>query len=117
MLPAKDKARLEHMLEVARAAVDALEGRRPAQVLENLLETHGLVRLVEIVGEAAHHVSLETRERAPTVPWDQAYLTRNRLSHGYANVNLDIVWATIEDDFPPLIEKLERLLASEEGTD
>jgi uncharacterized protein with HEPN domain len=36
---------------------------------------------------------------------------RNRLIHGYHDVNLDVVWATLSDDFPPMIAVLERHLA------
>ena len=39
---------------------------------------------------------------------------RNRLVHGYDSVDLDVLWDTIEDDFPPLIAELKRILGETE---
>ena len=72
----------------------------------------GLVRLIEIVGEAAAHVSTETRNVSPDIPWAQIVSTRNRLIHGYDFVDFDILWKTIEVDLPDLIRALKRLLES-----
>jgi len=40
---------------------------------------------------------------------------RNKLIHGYDRVDLDILWVTVTDDLPQLIEELERIVPS--GTD
>jgi len=69
-----------------------------------------LVRLVEIVGEAAAGVSPDGQAEYPSIPWRQIIGMRNRLVHGYESVDLDVLWDTIEDDLPPLIAELERIL-------
>ena len=73
----------------------------------------GLVRLLEIVGEAGRSVSGTTRELHRNVPWREVVKTRDRLIHGYSTVDLDIVWEIIRDDLPPLIAELEAILLRE----
>ncbi len=70
-----------------------------------------LVRLLEIVGEAASGISEELKQSHPDIPWHQMTAMRNRLIHGYFDINLDVVWRTIQDDLPPLIEKIDPLIS------
>ena len=72
-----------------------------------------VVRLLEIAGEAARSVSQKTRSRISTIPWRDISGTRDRLIHGYVDVNLDIVWSIVTQDLPPLIAELEKLVAPE----
>lgn len=67
-----------------------------------------LTRLLEIVGEAANRLSVETRARFPEVPWPEIVSMRNRLIHGYDSVDLDLVWQVVQGDLPDLIAALER---------
>ncbi len=67
-----------------------------------------LVRLLEVIGEAARGISPEFREKHAKIPWKQMMGMRNRLIHGYYDINLDIVWETITKDLPPLIAQLEK---------
>ena len=46
----------------------------------------------------------------PSIPWHQVVGMRNRLIHGYDQIDLHILWDTIEDDLPPLITELEKIL-------
>jgi uncharacterized protein with HEPN domain len=72
-----------------------------------------LIRLVEVVGEAAARVSAEGQAKYPSIPWPQVVGMRNRLTHGYDQVDLNILWDTIEYDLPPLITELEKILETE----
>ena len=58
-------------------------------------------------------MSAAGRARYSEVPWGQAITTRHRLVHGYDPIDYNVVWDTIEDDFPPLVAALERALAGE----
>ena len=69
-----------------------------------------LVRLMEVVGEAATRIPEEFRSRHPQVPWRDVADLRNRLLHGYDTVNFDILWTIIQDDLPPLIAQLEVII-------
>ena len=70
-----------------------------------------LVRLLEIVGEAASRVPVSERAQYSGVPWVQIVGLRNRLIHGYDNVDFDILWEIVTQDLPPLVAELERILS------
>jgi len=69
-----------------------------------------VVCVVEILGEAASRVSLATREHYPNLPWRAATSMRNRLIHGYFDIDRDILWATVTVELPALVEALSEIL-------
>ncbi len=69
-----------------------------------------LVKCIEIMGEAAGKVSGDVREDAPDIPWANIVAMRNRLIHGYFDINPDIVWRTVDEEIPQLLVPLERVL-------
>lgn len=73
-----------------------------------------LTRLMEIIGEAAARVPPEISRALPDVPWPQIVALRNRLIHGYDEVDRDILWSIVSQNLPPLIGELEAFLASED---
>jgi uncharacterized protein with HEPN domain len=105
-----DRVRLLHILDAAREAL-AFTQRRSRQDLDrDRMLSLALVRLLEIIGEAARGVSQELRAAQPQVPWVKMAGMRDRLIHGYFDVNLDVVWATVQVDLPPLVEALGKLV-------
>ena len=108
-----DTSRLRHMLRYAREAVTLAQGKGRADLDSSRMLELSLVRLLEIIGEAGDRVSAEGRESLAAIPWRQVINMRNRLIHGYDEVDLDILWDTITKDLPQLIIELERVLTSE----
>lgn len=72
-----------------------------------------LVRLIEVVGEAATQVTRDFQNQHPEIPWAQIVGMRNRLIHAYFDIDLDRVWKIVKDDLPPLIMKLEKIVPSQ----
>lgn len=108
MIDRTDLVRLRHMLDAARTAVRLAEGGSREDLDDpNEALVHALVRLVSVVGEAAGRVGPETREQIAAIPWPDVVGMRNRLIHEYFDVNLGILWATVQDDLPQLIRDLE----------
>jgi len=105
-----DQTRLQHMLGHASEAVDMVRGKRRDDLKRDRILQLALVRLVEIVGEAATQVSIEGQRRYVSIPWPVVRGMRNRLVHGYDRVDLDVLWDTIECDLPPLIAELRSIL-------
>lgn len=100
------------MLEAAREACDMLRGESRASLEHDRKLALALVRLIEIVGEAAANVSKETQLNLIDILWRDVIGMRNRVVHAYFDVDLEIVWQTIVDDFPDLIPKLEEAIES-----
>ena len=117
MTRGRDGVRLRHMLEAARKAVAFTEGRTRADLDQDELLALAVVRLLEVVGEAAKGVSSALRTRHADVDWRLIAGMRDRLIHGYFEVDLDIVWAVVDSDLPSLITLLEPLVASAEDPD
>lgn len=69
-----------------------------------------LLRLLEVVGEAGNAVSQDFRRQCPQIPWREIADTRNRLIHGYFDVDHDIVWQIVTVDLPALVPELETLI-------
>jgi uncharacterized protein with HEPN domain len=102
--------RIRHMLDHAKEAVAMARGKTRADLDRDRQLNLSLVRLLEIVGEAAGRVSGEERERHPDIPWPEIVGLRNRLIHGYDSVDFDILWQIVSADLPPLIAALEKAL-------
>ena len=104
-----DNVRIRHMLDAAREAVAFVEGRSRGNLDTDRKLNLSLVRLLEIIGEAARGISPEFREAHPDLAWKKMVSMRDHLIHGYFDINLDVVWETVKNDLPPLIEKLEKI--------
>lgn len=70
-----------------------------------------LVRLLEILGEAANRVSIEDQRQYPQIPWAQLISLRNRLIHGYDQVDFDVLWQILTQDLPPLLDELDQIVS------
>ncbi len=102
-----DQIRLRHMLDAAREA-RSFARDRPRQALDRDRQlVLALVKDIEIVGEAATGVTEPTRWELRQIPWERIVGMRNRLVHAYFDINLDVVWSTVQEDLPGLIAQLE----------
>ena len=108
-----DLFRFRHMLDSAREAEDLNQGKSRDDLDSDRTLRLATVRLMEIIGEAAYNISSETKEQFPSIPWPGIINMRHRLVHGYYKINLDIVWETLQEDLPPLIKTLEKILGPE----
>ena len=106
MPPRDDLIRIQHLREAAEKAQVFMRGKSRQDLEDDELLRLAITKLVEIVGEAAKQVSEPTRLANPAVPWSAAARTRDRLTHHYFDIDLDILWTTITEDFPRLLEVL-----------
>jgi uncharacterized protein with HEPN domain len=105
-----DTVYLRHMQDYARDALAMIEGRSRADVETDRTLRYALLHVTCIMGEAAGRVSVDTRSVWPQIPWRPIIGMRNRLIHGYDIVDMDVLWSTVVDDFPPLLASLEEVL-------
>lgn len=106
-----DQVRLRHILDAAQKAVEFSHGRTRSDLDTDVKLSLALVRLLEIIGEAAKHISAGFSSAHPGIPWKKMCGMRDRLIHGYFDVDHDEVWNTVTKDLPPLIAALEQLVA------
>lgn len=99
------------MVDHAREAVAMVQGKSRQDLDQDRKLNLSLVRLLEIVGEAANRIPKQEREHHANIPWAEIIGLRNRLIHGYDEVDFDILWQIVTQDLPPLVAVLESILA------
>ena len=69
-----------------------------------------LERFLEIVGEGVKRLPVDMRSRYPSVPWKEIAGTRDHLSHGYDEVEHQVLWDAVQNDVPALLVTVELML-------
>ena len=94
------------------SAIDAIErhSSSEAEFRANELHQIWMVHHLQIIGEASSAIDRAWREAHPSVDWAAIIGMRQILVHRYWRVDLDVVWATIANDIPPLRDQVEQLL-------
>jgi len=104
---------LGHILEAIERIHLYIEDIDEVAFLEDKKTQDAVIRNFEIIGEAAHNIERYHAQFAADhseVPWSVVYTMRNRVSHGYFQVDLEIVWKTIHTDLPELHAQIRKLL-------
>lgn len=100
------------MRDACRRALEIARGKDLRSFVPEEETSLALVRLLEILGEAARGISEDFRRLHPEIPWREIVATRNLLIHEYFGVDMEVVATILEQDLPPLLERLEALLAT-----
>ena len=105
----RDQLFLEHIVQaieaIQRYAAVGAEKFHADELIQD-----GIIRRLEIIGEAVKNLSAELTARETSVPWKEAARTRDLLIHGYFRVNLAIVWSVVENELPTLKQHIFRIL-------
>ena len=107
----KDRRRIEHMIEAGETALRFLGNLTAKDLKEDQKSLFAVIRAVEIMGEAAARVSEETRNEHTQIPWRDITAMRNRLIHGYFDIDTVIVWNTVSNEIPMVIPDLKALIS------
>jgi uncharacterized protein with HEPN domain len=75
------------------------------------MQQDAVIRKLEIIGEAVKHLSEQTTSRRPEIPWKRIAGMRDRLTHDYFGVDLELVWTVVERDLPFLRTAVDALLS------
>jgi len=104
---------LGHMLEAAQQACSYVEGLSHVDFLADKRTQQAVILNIVIIGEAATKLLGDHSEflsRHPQVPWRNMKGMRNRIAHGYFDIDLDIVWDTARKALPDLLKSLPDVL-------
>jgi uncharacterized protein with HEPN domain len=107
---------LRHIFDATVQIQDYLHDVDEKQFKQTGLLQDGIIRQLEIIGEATRHVSKSLRTQYPKVPWQDIAGMRDKLIHGYFGVDLTTVWLTATQDIPTL-QKNIKLILSDFGID
>ena len=112
--PLRARDYLGHMLDAVGQIQTYTHGKNASDFLSDRLLQDGVIRNVEILGEASRNFLSavpDAAQKFPGIPFAAIYAMRNQLSHGYFVIDLDVVWKVIERDIPALRKELEIAIA------
>lgn len=108
-----DDALLLDMLIAARKIIRFSAGMTFDAFEADEMAQSAVIRELQVIGEAARLVSEEAKTAYPAIDWRTMTGMRNRLVHEYFAIRLDVVWQTVVEDIPPLIDRLNDILPGE----
>lgn len=111
----RDREYLLDIMEAAKLVAFYVSGIDEDDFLRDTQLQDSVIRRLEIIGEAARRISVDTQTEISSIPWREMIGMRNRMIHNYDDIDLYIVWQTVQDDLPRLIEGLEPLLPDDKS--
>lgn len=106
-----DTVYLHHILDAIEQIETYIAGISYEQFLQERLIQDGVIRQLEIIGEASRNLSSQFRDQHPRIPWRQIIGLRNRVIHAYFDINLDIIWEVTQNDVPTLKNAMESFIS------
>jgi uncharacterized protein with HEPN domain len=102
--------RIEHILDAIAKIQRYTTGLTETSFVANSMAVDAVIRNFLVIGEATRHVPPDIQARYPEVPWALMQGMRNVLVHDYDAVKLDVVWRTVQEKLPPLVDPLRKIL-------
>lgn len=104
------KLYLDDILEAAKRIEKYTKGLTLEKLKRNELIIDGVVRNLEIIGEAVKNIPANVKDKYPDIEWKKIAGLRDILAHEYFGIDLEILWDIIENKLPELKKEISRLL-------
>ena len=109
--PIRDRGRLEHMQAAIDRVMNYMEGKSLDDLGEGSIAYYGIVKNIEIIGEAANMLSADFIDEHPETPWKIIVKMRHYIVHEYFNIDNDVVWEVLNNDLPELSQQINKYLS------
>ena len=104
-----DQVYLEHILDAIEKIENFVKDISKFEFDRNTMVQDAVIRNIEIIGEATTKITKQFTQSHSEIPWQDMAGMRDKLIHDYLDVDLDVVWKTIEVDLPLLKEKVSKI--------
>lgn len=101
---------IEHILESIEIIESYKKNLTKEKLIKNIRIQDAIIRRIEVIGEAAKNLPSDFRNRYSIVEWSDIIRTRDKITHHYFGVDLDIVWDIVKKDLPALKNKIKAIL-------
>ncbi len=105
-----DKERLGHIFDCILEISSATKDVSKEEFIANHILRMAVVKWLEIIGEAANNITVETRERASNIVWEKIIGFRHLVVHEYFGIDFMIVWKLLSEDVVFLEQEVQKLL-------
>jgi uncharacterized protein with HEPN domain len=106
-----DRVRLLHILEAIQYIHAFTLGKTKTDIYNDPMFRFAIERQLEIIGEAANHLSNDLKITHPEIEWRKIVAFRNFVAHEYFGIDLELVWDIVVNKIPPLHQTILELLA------
>lgn len=103
---------IKHILESIKIIEGYLGDASKEEFMKDTKLQDAIIRRLEVIGEAVKNIPSELREKYPKVPWQTIAGTRDKLTHHYFGVDLELVWLVLKEDLIELKMNVKRILDS-----
>ncbi len=109
--PVRDRDRLEHIVEALDRILNNADYKTKEELLSDSLKYYGIVKNIEIIGEASYKLTRAFCREHPETPWEFIAKMRHVLVHDYYQIDPDAVLKVIQEDLIPLREQVATYLS------
>ena len=104
-----DSVFVMHILDSINAVEDFSKNLSREDLELDRLRQSAIVREIEVIGEASKNISAEFKDKYNEVPWKEIIGTRDKITHHYFGLNLDVIWEIVKENLPDLKKKLKKI--------
>lgn len=105
-----DLASLKDIFIAAKEAMSFIKGVSENNFRSDSLRKSAVIRQLEVIGEASKRISDEFKDKNPGLPWQEMMGMRDKLIHGYDDIDLTIVWRVVYIELPKLVKQIKQIL-------
>ena len=108
---------IQDIIDAMKAAGSFIENMSYDEFINDQKTVYASIRAIQIIGEAAKKVPEAVRVKYPRIPWREMAGMRDKVTHEYFGVQMRVLWNTLNDDIPPLIDEMCRILLDVDSSD